>query len=461
MAKRTLRVICVICVICGPGMIGVICGPPVSAQQSAAYVYAISGARIVPVSAAVIDNGTIVFRDGVITAVGANVAVPAGAQVIAGKGLTVYPGLIDMGNTAGVDLPAAARAENPQAIEDVERVKKDTLLRAHVRAADYVNPAAPALARMAAAGITSSLATPPGDAFKGQSALINTALPADDPQIGALADERRGAVVLRAPVALHVSFPERPSGGNAYPNSLMGVIAFVRQQFLDAQHYQAAVQQAERAKRPVLAPYYKASYEAMQPALAARLPVAFQADSAREILRALDMTRSFKLDPIVTDARESDQVIPDLKAGNARVIVSLNYPTRPPSIAPDADESVSALRARANAPKTPAALEKAGVTFAFESDGLSDPKDFLKNAARAVQAGLSRDAALKALTVNAAGIAGAADRVGSLDAGKVANLVVTDGDLFEEKTAIKHVFVAGRQVNLDVTAPATTTARPR
>lgn len=450
------RTLCVICVICG-FVICAIGGPlvvPISGQQSASYIYAITGARIVPVSAAPIDGATIVVRDGVIDAVGTSAAVPPGAIVIQGKGLTVYPGLIDMGSTAGVDAPVVPRPENPGTTEDVERVKMETLLRAHVRAADYVNPSAARLAQMAAAGITSSLVRPAGDVISGQSALVNTSLGADDPQIGALADERRGALVLRTPVALHVGFPEQPSGGNAYPNSLMGVIAFVRQQFLDAQHYQAATQFADKTKRPVFTPYYRAAYEAMQPALASRMPVAFNAEQAREILRALDMAKSFKLDPIVTGAREADQVTADLKAAGARVIVSLNYPTRPVSLAPEADESVRVLRARANAPKTAAALDKAGVLFAFESDGLAEPKDFLKNAAKAVQAGLPRDAALKALTVNAATIAGAADRVGTLEAGKVANLVVTEGDLFDEKTAIKHVFVAGRPVRLDAPEPA-------
>src|SRR5262245_23532434 len=117
----------------------------VSAQQEAAYIYAITGARIVPVSGAAIDNGTIVFRDGVIGQVGASVTGPAGAQVIQGKGLTVYPGLIDMGSSAGIEAPPIPRAENAQTTEDVERVKKDTLLRAQLRAADYMNPASPAL----------------------------------------------------------------------------------------------------------------------------------------------------------------------------------------------------------------------------------------------------------------------------------------------------------------------------
>ena len=418
------------------------------AEEQALVIYAIQGARIVPVSGATIESGTIVFRDGVITAVGSSVTPPAGAQVIAGKGLTVYPGLIDMGSTTGLDMPAVPRADNPRTTEDVERVKADYLLRAHFRAADHVNPTATALARIAANGITAVLATPSGDAIRGQSALINTALGDDEPQIGAVADERKGAMVVKTPVALHVTFSEQPAGGNAYPNSLMGVIAFVRQAFLDAQHWNSI-----QGKRVVPRPVYEPAYEAMQPALAGRLPVAFEGESAREIVRALDMARSFKLDPIITNARESDQVAADLKAANARVIVSLNYPTRPQNLAPDADEPLRTLRARANAPKAPAALVKAGVPFAFASAGLNEPRDFIRNAAKAVQNGLSREDALKSLTLQAATIAGAADRVGSLEPGKMANLLVTEGDLFDDKMTIKHVFVEGRPVNLEAAAP--------
>lgn len=408
-----------------------------SAQQEASYSYAITGARIVPVSSAPIDNGTVVFTGGVITAVGTNVTVPAGAITITGKGLTVYPGLIDMGSASGLDAPAVPRAENPQTTEDVERVKRDTLLRAHLRAADHMNPAASALGRAAEAGITAILATPASDGIRGQSALVLTSIGADLPQIGALADDRRGAIVVRTPVALHVGVADRPAGGDAYPNSLMGNIAFNRQAFLDAQWYQQA------KSRP-----YSAALEAMQPALAGRMPVAFRATTSREILRSLDMAKAFKLDPIITAARQVDEVTADLKAANARVIYSLNFPTRRPSLAPDADEALSVLRDRATAPKGPAVLDKAGVLFAFESSGLSDPKDFLKNAQKTVTNGLSKDAAIKALTINAATIAGAADRLGSLDTGKIANVIVTEGDLFEEKTPIKHVFVNGRPVKL-------------
>ena len=429
------------------------------------YLYAIQGARIVPVSGATVDNGTIVIRDGLIAAVGANVAVPPGAQIIQGKGLTVYPGLIDMGTTTGLDMPAVPRAESPQTTEDVERVKAEYILRAQFRAADYVNPATTALARVAAAGITSVLATPSGDVIRGQSALINTVLPPDEPQIGAVADERKGVMIVRTPVALHITFSERPAGGNAYPNSLMGVIAFVRQAFLDAQHYQQSRKYLEATSSGAgqraagVRPYYEPAFEAMQPALAGRLPVAFRGQSAREILRALDMAKNFKLDPIITDGRDAGEVAVDLKAAAARVILSLNFPKRPETLAPDADEALRTLRERANAPKAAAALDAAGVIFAFESAGLSDPKDFIKNAAKTVQNGLSRDHAIRALTLNAATIAGAADRLGSLETGKIANVLVTEGDLFDEKMTIKHVFVDGRPVNLDL-PPERNTRKP-
>lgn len=416
-----------------------------SAQQEAPFTYAITGARVVPVSSVPIDNGTVVFSGGVITAVGANVPVPPGAIAIPGKGLTVYPGLIDMGSGAGLEPPAMPRADNPQTTEDVERVKRDTLLRPHLRAADHMNPMAAALARAAEAGITAILATPGGDGVRGQSALVLTSPGGDAPQIGALADDRRGPLVVRTPVALHVGIAGSPAGGDAYPNSLMGIVAFNRQAFLDAQWYQQAV--PGNRSRP-----YSAALDAMQPAIAGRLPVAFRASTARDVLRALDMAKMFKLDPIITAAREVDEVTAEIKSANARVIYSLNFPTRRRSLAPDADEPLRALRARANAPKGPAALDQAGLLFAFESAGLQDPKDFLKNARKTVGGSLSKDAALKALTLNAAMLAGAADRLGSLDRGKIANVIVTDGDLLDDKTAIKHVFVNGRPITLPADA---------
>ncbi len=420
-------------------------------RAQAPFATAIRGARIVTAAGAPIASGTIVLRGGLVEAVGADVAVPSDARVIDGAGLTVYPGLIDMGTTAGIELPRA-QAPELRTSEEAERWKRENILRPQLEAAEYVRPDVASLTSLASVGITTVLATPPGEVIKGRSALVNVAAPEEDPQIGAVADPRRGLVVVRAPVALHVAFTERPRG-DGYPASLMGVIAFVRQAFLDGQHHQASVERYQRVKSGTLRPVFDPALDGLQPALAGRLPVAFEGQTAREILRVLKMAADFKLDPIVTGGREADQVVADLKARNARVILSLNYPSRPRTLAPDADEAVRALRERASAPRTAAALEKAGILFAFESDGLRESKDFVRNAARAVKDGLAPDAAVRALTINAARIAGAADRLGSLEKGKIANVLVTEGDLFDEKMKVKHVFVDGRSVNIEE-APA-------
>jgi imidazolonepropionase-like amidohydrolase len=411
-------------------------------------VYAIRGARIVTAAGAPIDSGTVVIRRGVIEAVGANISIPSDADMVEGSGLTVYPGLIDLGNTRAADVPLPQAPQNPRTTAELERWKRDQILKPQARAADAVKVDDAEMTRLAAAGITSVLALPSGDVITGQSALVNVAAPPDEPQIGNIVESRRGLVVVRPAVALHVTFPERPRvGGNAYPVSLMGVIAFVRQSFLDAQHYAGA-----RGFQPSGSAELDPAFEAMQPALERKMPVAFEANQGREILRALRMANELKLDPIVTGARDAAEVAADLKP--VRVIYSLNYPTRPRTLAPDADETLETLRTRANAPKVPGELAKAGVTFAFESAGLADPKDFVKNAARAVKAGLPADAAVRALTIDAAKIAGAGDRLGSIEKGKSANLIVIDGDLFDEKMTVKKVFVDGRPVAIEAAAAA-------
>src|SRR5690349_6632520 len=201
-------------------------------------VFAIRGARIVTAAGATIDSGTVVFRRGVIEAVGASVDVPSDADVIDGKGLTVYPGLIDLGNTKVAERPTPEQPRNVTTTAELERWKRDQILQPQTRAADAVKVDDSEMTKLAAAGITSVLAVPAGEVIPGQSALVNVAAPPDTSQIGEVAAPRRGLVVVKAPIALHVSFPSRPRVAvSAYPESLMGVIAFVRQAFLDAQHY--------------------------------------------------------------------------------------------------------------------------------------------------------------------------------------------------------------------------------
>jgi len=416
---------------------------PFALRADTPNVFAIRGARIVTAAGAPIESGTVLIRRGTIEAVGASVQVPSDAEVIEGSGLTVYPGLIDLGNTRAADQPVPTQPQNLRTFAEVERWKRLQILKPQARAADAVKVDDADLTKLAAAGVTSVLALPSGEVIAGQSAFVNVVAPPDDPQIGNIVDARRGLIVVKSPVALHVSFPNNPRvAGNSYPQSLMGVIAFVRQSFLDAQHYAVA-----KSDDPAL--------EAMQPFIERKLPVTFEANRPREILRVLALAKELNVRPIVAGAQGATDLAGDLKSQNVPVVYSLNYPQRPRTLAPDADEPIETLRARAAAPKTPAELAKAGVTFGFESAGLSDPKDFVRNAAKAVKAGLAETAAIRALTIDAATIAGVADRLGSIEKGKAANLVVTDGDLFDEKTKITRVFVDGRAVALDATpAPA-------
>lgn len=423
--------------------------------------YAIRGAKIVPVSGPEIASGNIVLRNGLIEAVGASAAIPNDAVVIDGAGLTVYPGLIDMGNSAAIDAPAPTAdaaggrggpaAAPGQSRESLERAKRLSILRPDYQAAEHVRLEGPELTRLAAAGITSVLATPGGNIFRGQSALVNVIAPPDDPQIGAVADIRSTMTVVHSPVALHVNFNP---GGGPYPASLLGAISFVRQAFMDATWQRQALKAYE--KNPGMPrPAWDPALNGLLPAADRQIPVAFDADLTREIARVLRLAKEVNVRPIIIGAREADTMAAELKSANAPVIYSLNYPTRPRALPPDADEPIATLRTRANAPKVPGALAKAGVSFAFETGGLAQPRDFVRNAARAVTEGLPAAAALRALTLDAAKIAGAGDRIGSLEKGKIANVIVTSGDLFAEATRVRHVFVDGRPVNLDATdAPA-------
>jgi|RhiMethySRZTD1v2_1073278.scaffolds.fasta_scaffold03910_2 imidazolonepropionase-like amidohydrolase len=457
---------------------------PIGATPNAEPLYAITGAHIFPVSSAPIDNGTIVLRGGVIADVGANVTVPPDAVVIDGAGMNVYPGLIDMGNDAPIDTgdPAAAQtgaraggggggrggAATPTfaTLEEAERAKRLQILRPDYVAAEHLRTEGAELSALASAGITTVLAVPGTGIFKGQSALVNVAVPPDDPQISAIADYRQGLGVVKSPVATHINIAGR-GAGQGYPGSLLGSIAFTRQGLTDAQWQRDAeatyTKLGSKGPRPAVEP----ALDALRPALSREIPAAFDASLAREIDRVLAMAAEFNLDPIVVGAAEAADRTSELQKAKARVIFSLNFPTGRAGGAgaaggggggrggaAAAPPTLAQLKAAQNAPKVPAALVQANVPFAFTSGGLATAAEFVRNAGRVVKdGGLPADAVLRALTIDAARVAGAADRLGSLEKGKVANVVVTQGDILDGGT-VKHVFVDGRPVDVEPPAAA-------
>ena len=231
----------------------------------------------------------------------------------------------------------------------------------------------------------------------------------------------------------------------------MGVVSYVRQVFLDADQDLEATKAYGAGTRGQERPAYDRTLRALQQARAAKLPVLIPVQTPVQIERAINLSNELKLNPVLVGVHHGWRAAPLIAAAKAPVIVSLKWPERDSNNDPEAEETLKSLQLRAQAPSTPAALEKAGVLFAFSSDGVP-ARDLLKHVRKAIEAGLASDAAVRALTISAAKILGVADRTGSLETGKVANVIVTDGDLFAEKTKIKMIFVDG--VKFEPTEPS-------
>lgn len=432
-----------------------------SAQSSpnAPRAFAITNARIVTASGADIERGTVIVRNGLITVVGAgNVQVPVDVRVIDGNGLTVYPGIIDASASTGIPAPrpqqqAGGGAQNAgQFLQQQQQAQQQAQaqsnsvypagLQPEIAAADLIRPSDSSVETARNSGFTTVLVVPRERIFQGQSALIN------------LSGENAGEAIVRAPVALHIQFVPLQIG--QFPTSLMGSFAAVRQMFLDAQQLRQAQTNYEKNPRGTRRPESNKSLEALFPYLNRQAPVVFQANTEREIARVLNFAREFNLKAVISGGAEAHRFVEQLKAQDIPVLLSLNFPRRTSSTSPEADpESLNVLRARADAPKTAARLAAAGVRFAFQSGGMANYADFWTNAGRAVTAGLARPAAIRAMTLGSAEIFGVADRMGSIEPDKIANLTVVRGDIFDRNRVVTHVFVDGRMYEIPA-APQTT-----
>jgi imidazolonepropionase-like amidohydrolase len=428
-----------------------------TAQRSAIDTYAITNARIVTVSGPIVERGTVVIRNGLIAAAGANISVPPDARVIDGAGLTVYPGLIDSytnlavpeavpgpspggGGGGGFVLLQAQARPSPGGPNSTQPAG----LQPEVMVEEVIRTSGTEIESSRNIGITTALTVPRSGIWMGQSALIN------------LSGETPQQMIVRSPVAMHVSFT--PLRGS-YPGSLMGVFAQLRQMMLDAQRYRDSMQIYERNPRGIRRPDTDRSLAALVPVIEGRMPVVMLANSEREISRALDLAAEFKLKLIVAGGREADKVADRLAKQNVPVLLSLNLPRRTTAAMPEADpEPLRTLRERVAAQQTAAKLAKAGVRFAFQSGSLTNITDLMVNANRAIENGLSSADAVRAFTIWPAEILGVSNQLGSIEAGKIANLTVTRGDLFDRNSRVAHVFIDGRPV--DLRPPTTTPERP-
>jgi imidazolonepropionase-like amidohydrolase len=392
---------------------------------------AIRNARIVTVSGPDIERGTVVIRDGKIEAVGANVSVPAGAQTIDGNGLSVYPGMIDAGTNMGL-------VEVPQGANGTVDLSEVGELNPNAKAIIAVNPHSAHIAVTRVEGITNTLTAPTGGLISGQAALINL--------LGTAPKEM--AVVPQ--VALVINYPRIGGGGGGFggfqqqPANLAETLTAnerqvdqIRKMLRDAEAYGRA-QDAYAKDKSLPRPDRNIVLEPLVPYVRGEQPVIFRADREAEIRGALRFADEMKLKAIILGGNDAWKVASLLKDKNVPVILTgiFSLPSRE-------DDTYDSLYENA------AKLQQAGVRFCISTgDAGPEVRNLAQYAGMAAAFGLSKADAVKAVTLFPAQILNVADRLGSIEVGKMANLVVTDGDLLEIRSRIRYLLIDGRPVVL-------------
>lgn len=415
--------------------------------------HALVGGKVVIRPGEVVTNATIVIRDGLIQAVGTDAAAPADARVWEMKGTTIYAGFIDpYFVVGGSNAPVSTADSEPitmatlaasgvnffgapgQAGGNVPGYEVAKMTPQH-RAVEEYSPRDKSLASLREIGFTAGVVAPGKGIIRGTSALV------------ALSDGNPNEVILKPDVFQHIAFETHQMGERAYPGSLMGVIATIRQTFFDAQHY--ALDQADYAKKPQgrKRPEYNPALEALAPASEKKMRTVFEPGSALMVNRAAQVARELGLESTIVSCGQEWRR-PDLaKETGSTFIVPLNFPSLPkmPSEADWEQVTLDQLRNWDWAPENAAVLRQQGLEIALTTYGLADKKKFRQNLRLALERGLAENDALAALTTVPAKLCGVESRMGTIEAGKLANLTIVEGDgYFNPENKLREVWIDGR-----------------
>lgn len=406
------------------------------AQQNVngrAGTFAIRGARIVTVSGETIENGTIVISNGKITAIGANAAVPSGAETIDGKGLSVFPGMIDAGTNLGL---AEVAAGAPSTLDTTETGDMNS----NAKAITAVNPHSSHVNVTRVNGITSVLSMPTGSVVSGQAAVIN------------LAGSTQGEMAIVPMFGLVINFPRIATfGGGVVVGGFGGQpiefgeavrlrdrrIEDLKKLFKDAENY-GRVQDAYAKDKTLPSPKTDLRTEAMVSYARGEKPVIFIAERERDIRAAVRFADEMKVRAIIYGGQEAWKAADLLKQKDVAVIYTHVY-----SLPVRDDDNYDYLF------EAPSKLQKAGVRFCIATgDSGAEVRDLPYHAGLAGAFGLGAPEALKSVTLYPAQILGVGNQLGSLEVGKTANVVVADGDILEPRTNIRYLFIGGRLIPL-------------
>jgi imidazolonepropionase-like amidohydrolase len=402
-----------------------------TAATAANETIALKGGRLLTITHGVIENGVLVMQNGRITAVGgAGTAIPSGARVIDVTGMTVYPGLIDSETHLGLTEISAERMTN----DEIE-MSDEIMPHMHVYDAFHAETALIPVTRIN--GITNAIVSPAsGDTLPGQDSFIQLAGPS--------ATE----MLLVRDIAMPLNFTGQQRRNQSfeqakYPFTRMGMAAQLRQAFIDAQDYEQKLAAYDKKKsdekekdKAGAPPKRDLKLEALLPYLQGKKPVVLAAEEPNDLQTALDLANEFHLKVILNHVTHSAALLDKIAATKLPVIVGPIYEQ------PKESERYDAVF------RMPAELAKRGVKIAFASYDAHMARNLPYAAGYAVAFGLSPEEALKALTLNPAQMWGVDKDLGSLDTGKMGNVVVANGDPLDVKTDVKHVFIQGQEIPL-------------
>ena len=382
------------------------------ASPASAQTIAIVGGTVYPVSGPPVEQGTVLLRDGRIVTVGRGVSVPPDAIRIDATGRWVTPGLIQTGTTMGVHvLDVGGQVETRE--DSLEGAVKPSF-----NVAEAIDPSAIAIPVARLQGITSNLAVPTSGLIPGQGVLYD------------LMGDRMDSLVVRSPAVMVIDFSEtaKTSAGG----SRAGILKRLRGLFRDAQEYERRREDFRRAQiQPLAAPAEE--LEALRPVLRGELPVLAIANRRSDIQNALRIAREFGLKLVLFEGAEAWQLAPELAHAGVPVVIE------PLTDVPTFDSPSPRL-------DNATLLRAAGVEVVIAQRDQAFHRNLRFAAGNAVRNGLSWNDALRAVTLAPAEAAGVADRYGSLERGKVANVVVWSGDPLDFASRAEHVFIRGREV---------------
>ena len=390
-------------------------------RENKPNVWALQHATVVVRPGQKIEDATIVVRKGKISSVVAGGAVPTDARAIDLTGKTIYPGFIDAYAEATLNtdkLGTTAAHWNANVVPQL--AVADQL---------SANEAASSLRKQ---GIVAQLRAPGGAIIRGLSSVISTGT--DDPATSVIARD----------VAQHMQLTVSRRGRSGYPGSPMGAVALARQTMYDAKWYQEAWQ-AANADPALPRPELNDALAALAPVINGEQPVIIETSKEQFFLRADIFAAEFGLNLIVKGSGNEYRRLDSIAATKRTVILPLNFPDAPnvSTVEIARDASLESMMHWDIAPENPGRVAAAGIRFAFTADRLSSPDEFLKSLRTAVERGLGEDAALQALTITPAELFGVSDQLGTVETGKLASFVVTDGDLFASKTKVVETWVDG------------------